>query len=140
VRRFFATVARTRSPKRGNEDRLGGQIFLAEGYRIKDRDGGNTIRIGSVREAILPAHDRRELGPCRSVRSEDRTKPPARYKRGVPHPGDGAGRPRDEVTRHEIIKKLYDRKFIEGKYPNPTTSGPAVIEASRISARITEPE
>src|SRR5207247_10567346 len=44
-------------------------------------------------------------------------------------------------TRHEIIKKLYDRKFIEGKYPRPTTSGRAVIEALEAHAqRITQPE
>src|SRR5207249_4661436 len=37
--------------------------------------------------------------------------------------------------------KLYDRKFIEGKYPSPTTSGRAVIEALEDHAeRITEPE
>src|SRR2546425_10712666 len=44
-------------------------------------------------------------------------------------------------TRHEILKKLYDRKFIEGKYPRPTTSGRAVIEALEDPAeRITQPE
>src|SRR5437867_13200127 len=44
-------------------------------------------------------------------------------------------------TRHEILKKLYDRKFIEGKYPRPTTSGRAVIEALEDHAeRITQPE
>jgi len=44
-------------------------------------------------------------------------------------------------TRHEILKKLYDRKFIEGKYPRPTTSGRAVIEALADHAqRITQPE
>src|SRR2546425_834668 len=44
-------------------------------------------------------------------------------------------------TRHEILKKLYDRKFIEGKYPRPTTSGRALIEALEDHAeRITQPE
>src|SRR2546428_7274566 len=51
-------------------------------------------------------------------------------------PGGGTKAP-----RHEIIKKLYDRKFIEGKYPRPTTSGRAVIEALEDHAeRITQPE
>src|SRR2546425_12015369 len=44
-------------------------------------------------------------------------------------------------TRHEILKKLYDRKFIEGKYPRPTTSGRALIEALEDHAeRITQRE
>src|SRR2546422_9993916 len=44
-------------------------------------------------------------------------------------------------TRHEILKKLYGRKFIEGKYPRPTTSGRALIEALEDHAeRITQPE
>src|SRR5438552_6344599 len=72
---------------------------------------------------------------------EDRTKPPARYSEGsliqeMERVGLGT-----KSTRHEIIKKLYDCKFIEGKYPSPTTSGRAVIEALEDHAeRITEPE
>src|SRR5439155_385649 len=71
---------------------------------------------------------------------EDRTKPPARYSEGsliqeMERLGLGT-----KSTRHDILKKLYDRKFIEGKYPRPTTSGRAVIEALEDHAdRITHP-
>src|SRR5437879_9706734 len=97
----------------------------------------------TVREAILPAlavdESLERVGPV-TIR-EDKTKPPARYSEGsliqeMERLGLGT-----KSTRHEILKKLYDRKFIEGKYPNPTTSGRAVIEALEDHAeRITEPE
>src|SRR5207249_12227593 len=95
------------------------------------------------REAVLPPlavdESRERAGPV-AVR-EDRTKPPGRYSEGsllqeMERFGLGT-----KSTRHEIIKKLYDRKFIEGKYPRPTTSGRAVIEALEDHAeRTTQPE
>ena len=144
VRRFFATVAPNAIAETAETKiDLGSQIFLAEGYRIKDPGWRKYYPYWSVREATLPSLTTGEnldrVGPV-TIR-EDRTKPPARYSEGsliqeMERVGLGT-----KSTRHEIIKKLYDRKFIEGKYPNPTTSGRAVIEALEDHAqRITEPE
>src|SRR5436190_7640104 len=144
VRRFFATVAPNAIAETAETKiDLGGQLFLAEGYRIKDPGWRKYYPYWTVREAILPALTTGEsldrVGPV-TIR-EDRTKPPARYSEGsliqeMERVGLGT-----KSTRHEIIKKLYDRKFIEGKYPSPTTSGRAVIEALEDHAeRITEPE
>ncbi len=119
VRRFFATVARN-------------AVAEVKYYPY-----------WTVREAILPplavdeALDR--VGPV--ALQEDRTKPPGRYSEGsliqeMERLGLGT-----KSTRHEILKKLYDRKFVEGKYPRPTTSGRALIEALEDHAeRITQPE
>jgi len=105
---------RTRSPNRGNEDRLGGQIFLAEDTALRIRDGGNTIVL-VVREAILPSLTTGEnldrVGPV-TIR-EDRTKPPARYSEGsLIQEMERVGL--DEVHPARNHQELYDRKFIEG--------------------------
>jgi len=144
VRRFFATVAPNAIAETAEAKiDLGGQVFLAEGYRMKDPGWRKYYPYWTVREAILPPLTTGEsldrVGPV-TIR-EDRTKPPARYSEGsliqeMERVGLGT-----KSTRHEIIKKLSDRKFIEGKYPKPTTSGRAVIEALEDhAARITEPE
>jgi DNA topoisomerase-1 len=144
VRRFFATVAPNAIAETAEAKiDLGGQTFLAEGYRIKDLGWRKYYPYWTVREAILPAlavgESLDRVGPV-TIR-EDKTKAPARYSEGsliqeMERLGLGT-----KSTRHEILKKLYDRKFIEGKYPRPTTSGRAVIEALEDHARrITEPE
>jgi len=144
VRRFFATVAPNAVAEVAEAKiELGGQMFLAEGYRMKQLGWRKYYPYWIVRESILPplavheALDR--VGPV--ALQEDRTKPPGRYSEGsliqeMERLGLGT-----KSTRHEILKKLYDRKFIEGKYPRPTTSGRALIEALEDHAeRITQPE
>ncbi|HYT00329.1 MAG TPA: DNA topoisomerase I [Thermoplasmata archaeon] len=144
VRRFLATVApnalaETSEAKIG----LGGEIFVAQGYRIKSLGWRKYYPYWVVREAVLPGlvvdETLERLGPI--TLREDQTKPPQRYSEGsliqeMERLGLGT-----KSTRHEIIKKLYDRKFVEAKYPKPTTSGRAVIEALEDHAqRITQPE
>ena len=144
VRRFFATVA-PHAVALASEARidLAGQAFKAQGYLMRSLGWRRYYPYWQVREANLPvlvvqeAIDR--VGPV-EVRA-DRTKPPPRYSEGsliqeMERLGLGT-----KSTRHEIIKKLYDRKFIEGKYPKPTIGGRAVVEALEDHAeRITQPE
>lgn len=144
VRRFLATVAPNALAETAEAKiDLGGQVFRAEGYRLKEAGWRKYYPYWIVREAILPplavdeALDR--VGPV-GLR-DDRTQPPPRHTEGsliqeMERLGLGT-----KSTRHEIIKKLYDRKFIDGKFPRPTTSGRAVIEALEDHAqRITQPE
>jgi len=144
VRRFLATVAPNAVAEAAEAKiELGGQVFLAEGYRVKELGWRKYYPYWVVREAILPPlvvdENLERVGPV--ALREDRTKPPGRYSEGsliqeMERLGLGT-----KSTRHEILKKLYDRKFIEGKYPRPTTSGRAVIEALEDHAeRITQPE
>ena len=144
VRRFFATVAPS-AVALASEARLdlSGQTFKAQGYVLRSLGWRKYYPYWQVREASLPTLVVQErldrVGPV-EVRA-DRTRPPARYSEGsliqeMERLGLGT-----KSTRHEIVKKLYDRKFIEGKYPNPTTSGRAVIQALEDHAeRITQPE
>src|SRR5207237_10871184 len=63
---------------------LGGQVFHAEGYRIKDLGWRKYYPYWTVREANLPAliagESLERVGDV-AIR-EDRTKPPARYSEG----------------------------------------------------------
>ena len=144
VRRFLATVAPNAVALTADAKiDLGGQLFQAQGYRIKEMGWRKYYPYWTVREAILPrlavdeALDR--IGPVEM--KEDKTKPPARFSEGSLIQEMERLNLGTKSTRHEIIKKLNDRKFIEGKYPKPTTSGRAVIEALEDHAnRITQPE
>lgn len=144
VRRFFATVAPNALALTSEAKiDLGGQGFQAEGYTIKDLGWRKYYPYWQVREANLPplAVDEtlERVGPV-DLR-EDRTKPPPRFSEGalvqeMERLGLGT-----KSTRADIIKKLYDRKFIDGRYPKPTVSGRAVVQALEDHAeRITQPE
>ncbi|MGQ0797799.1 MAG: DNA topoisomerase, partial [Methanobacteriota archaeon] len=144
VRRFFATVAPNALALTSEAKiDLGGQAFQAEGYRMKDLGWRKYYPYWQVREANLPplAVDEalERVGPV-DLR-EDRTKPPPRFSEGalvqeMERLGLGT-----KSTRADIIKKLYDRKFIEGRYPAPTVSGRAVVQALEDHAeRIIQPE
>lgn len=144
VRRFFATVApnAVALASEANID-LSGQVFKARGHVMRSLGWRKYYPYWAVRESLLPTLVVQEqldrVGPV-EVRA-DRTKPPPRYSEGaliqeMERLGLGT-----KSTRHEIIKKLYDRKFIEGKYPVPTTSGRAVIQALEDHAEhVTQPE
>jgi len=144
VRRFLATVAPNAVAVTSEAKLdLGGQGFHAEGYRLIEPGWRKYYPYWQVREAGLPALEVGEpLDRVGHVRmEEDRTKPPPRFSEGnliqeMERLGLGT-----KSTRHEILKKLYDRKFVEGRYIRPTTGGRAVIEALKDHAdRITMPE
>src|SRR3989442_3061889 len=85
VRRFFATVAPNAVAEVADAKiELGGQMFLAEGYRIRELGWRKYYPYWTGRRAILSpfavddALDR--VGP--DAPQEDRTKPPGRYSDG----------------------------------------------------------
>jgi DNA topoisomerase-1 len=144
VRRFFATVAPNAVAEVAEAKiTLSGQVFLADGYRLKEPGWRTYYPYWTARETVLPPlvveESLERTGPVSL--HEDRTQPPPRHSEGsliqeMERLGLGT-----KSTRHEIVKKLYDRKFIEGKYPRPTTSGRAVIGALEDHAqRITQPD
>ena len=144
VRRFLATVA-PNAIALTSEAKIdvGGETFAAEGYVVKDPGWRKYYPYWQVRESALPAlsvgETLEKVGPI-DLR-EETTKPPPRYSEGgliqeMERLGLGT-----KSTRHEIVKKLYDRKFVDGKYVRPTVSGRAVIQALEDhAARIAQPE
>ena len=144
VRRFFATVA-PHAVALASEAKidLNGQVFKAEGYRLMSLGWRKYYPYWQARERLLPVLVAQEtvdrVGPV-EVRA-DQTRPSPRFSEGsliqeMERLGLGT-----KSTRHDIIKKLYDRKFAEGRQVRPTVSGRAVIEALEDHAeRITQPE
>ena len=143
VRRFFATVA---PPAVGiaSEARLtvNGEAFLASGYRLTDPGWRSYYPYWDTRESDLPALVTGETVPLLAVEMrEDRTKPPARYTQGALIQEMERLSLGTKSTRHEILQKLYDRKYVEGRQLKPTLPGRALVSALEDHARkITEPE
>jgi DNA topoisomerase I len=143
ARRFLATVAPSCLVE-VSEAKLdaGGERFLADGYVVKDPGWRKYYPYWTVREAVLPALEVGESVPVVDVGiAKDATQPPPRYSQGnliqeMERLGLGT-----KSTRHEIVQKLYDRDYVEGKVLRPTGSGKALIGALEDHAeKITQPE
>ncbi|MCK4456818.1 MAG: DNA topoisomerase I [Thermoplasmata archaeon] len=130
-RRFLATVAPPALVKTSKaEIDVKKEVFVCEGREILDPGWRNYYPYYPAKESDLP-----ELSEGESIKllgvnmEEDKTKPPPRFSQGkliqeMERLGLGT-----KSTRHEIIKKLYNRKYVEGKYLTPTVSARAVIDA-----------
>jgi DNA topoisomerase-1 len=130
-RRFLATVAPPSVVKTSNaEIDVKKEAFLCKGREILDMGWRKYYPYYPSKETDLPELSEGEEIAILSVdMKEDKTKPPSRYSQGsliqeMEKLGLGT-----KSTRHEIIKKLYDRKYIEGRYLTPTVSARAVVDA-----------
>jgi len=130
-RRFLATL----SPNSVVEDQkaeidIAGEKFDANGRKLIEpgwrtiytywRFDGQNIPALKTNEALLVKHIKIK---------EEQTRPPSRYSQGnliqeMERLGLGT-----KSTRHEIIQKLFDRKFVHGARMLPTPIGRAVIVA-----------
>jgi DNA topoisomerase-1 len=130
-RRFLATL----SPNSVVEDQkaeidIAGEKFDAKGRKLIEpgwrtiytywRFDGQDIPSLKANEALLVKHIKIK---------EEQTRPPSRYTQGnliqeMERLGLGT-----KSTRHEIIQKLFDRKFVHGARMLPTPIGRAVIVA-----------
>jgi len=143
VRRFFATVA---PPAIGiaSEARIlvNGEPFLASGFRLTDPGWRKYYPYWDARESDLPALVPRETIPVLAVEmADDRTKPPPRYTQGALIQEMERLNLGTKSTRHDIVQKLYDRKYVEGRTLRPTLPGRALVAALEDHAKkITEPE
>ncbi|TLZ66477.1 MAG: DNA topoisomerase I [Methanobacteriota archaeon] len=143
TRRFLATVAPACIVD-VSEAKLdaGGEKFAADGYVVKDPGWRKYYPYWTVRESSMPALEVGEKVPLVDVGiQKDSTQPVSRYSQGnliqeMERLGLGT-----KSTRHEIIQKLYDRDYVEGKVLRPTGSGKALIGALEDHAeKITQPE
>ncbi len=143
ARRFLATVA-PNCIAEVSEAKLdaGGETFRADGYVIKDPGWRAYYPYWTTREATLPALAVGEDVPVVDVTvQKDETRPPPRYTQGALIQEMERLSLGTKSTRHEIIQKLYDRKYIEGKQVRPTVGGKALISALEDHAeKITQPE
>ncbi|MDH2905491.1 MAG: DNA topoisomerase I [Methanomassiliicoccales archaeon] len=150
ARRFMATVApRSVVQNIHAKIRIGKETFLADGKKLIEEGWRHYYPYYRFYESDLPEL---EVGKKIDVREltlrEDKTKPPARYSQG------NLIREMEKLalgtksTRHEIIQKLYDRKYVQGDIIKPTPIGTSVSIAlekrapeiceSKMTARLEE--
>jgi DNA topoisomerase-1 len=143
VRRFLASLA----PDADAEETkvtidIKGEMFISKGYRTISEGWRKFYPYYNRRDIILPSLSADDIVDVREIKmDEDQTKPPLRFSQGsliqqMEKLGLGT-----KSTRHEILRKLSDRKYVYGKYLRPTHIGLAVILALEEHAKlITEPK
>ena len=143
VRRFLATLApdaigRKRTAKvdiREEPFEASGQTLQDPGwYRIYPYSTPEEVRIPALNVGEKVTIDKIEL-------VEEKTRPPRRFSQGgliqeMERLGLGT-----KSTRHDVLQKLFDRRYVQQRGLEPTTTGIAVTEALRAHAPfITRPE
>ncbi len=138
VRRFLATLASNAiwEIKNGYLG-AGGYLFRFSGRRLID-PGWRAIYIYvGAKEEFLPDLKEGEILPIiKKELLEKKTKPPSRYSTGeliklMEKLGLGT-----KSTRHEILRKLYLRKYVEGDPLKPNAIAFALIEALKKNAEV----
>jgi len=132
VRRFFATVA---EPAEWAHLRVvadaGGESLKANGKRLVEAGYHAVYPYYDSSENYVPAVEEGDALAVADARLDAKqTQPPRRYgqSRLIETMEDlGVG---TKSTRHNTIEKLYDRGYIEGDPPRPTTLAEAVVEAA----------
>ncbi|WP_423999797.1 DNA topoisomerase I [Haloarcula salina] len=132
VRRFFATVAEAATWEHLRVvAEAGGRSLKANGKRLVEPGYHEVYPYSSASENHVPDVEEGEELSMSDVRMEAKqTQPPRRYgqSRLIQTMEDrGLG---TKSTRHNSIEKLYDRGYIEGDPPRPTTLAMAVVEAA----------
>jgi len=130
ARRFLATLA----PPATLEDSeaefdLAGEPFVARGRRLVEpgwRRYYGPLFVGTP----VPPVAAGEWVPVVSVTQEAReTQPPPAYSQGYLIQAMEENHLGTKSTRHEILQKLYDRGYIEGRRIHVTAAGRVVVEA-----------
>ena len=143
TRRFFATVA---PPAKAEVSSavigIKNEKFTSKGYKLIFQGWKKYYPYLKTTEYDLPELMIGADIDVLSVELEKKmTQPPRRYSQGsliqeMERLGLGT-----KSTRHDIIQKLYDRKYAEGNDLIPTASGIAVVEALNKHAHIvTDPK
>ncbi len=119
-----------------------GEEFKASATVISERGWLKYYPYRKIKESEIPELLLEEEVKLNEVELKgDETKPPFRYSQGfliqeMERLGLGT-----KSTRHEIIRKLIQRKYVYGKYLRPTDSGIAVINAlEEHASQITRPD
>jgi DNA topoisomerase-1 len=138
TRRFLATLAPSaRSESTKCELDLNGEPFRADGYRLLSLGWRKYYPYWRVTEVLLPQLNQGDVVEVKEVGCERKeTRPPNRYSQGtllqeMEKLGLGT-----KSTRHDIIQKLYDRKYVNGNDLIPTLAGLAVVNALEKHAKI----
>lgn len=143
VRRFLATLSKdAKWDWRKVKLESNGQVFATTGKVLIDAGWRKIYVYSSAEEASLPELEEGQiLRVIDKKLVEKETKPPSRYGTGnlikiMERLGLGT-----KSTRHEILNKLYSRKYVYGNPLRPTQTAFAVIDAlKKCAEEITLPE
>ena len=130
-RRFLATLAKDAISESVNVSLdISGEEFLASGYRLIEPNWKNIYTYFKEKRKPLPELSEGEMVEVKKIDlKEDKTKPPKRYTQGSLITKMEQLSLGTKSTRHEIINKLYFRKYITLSPLAPTPIATAVIEA-----------
>ena len=131
VRRFLATLSKDAISETVNANfDISGEDFVADGYRLIEANWRSVYPYFKEKRKVLPELIKDEkIDVTKLNLKKDETKPPARYTQGslidkMEKLGLGT-----KSTRHEIIQKLFYRKYIRLSPLKPNPIGIAVIDA-----------
>jgi DNA topoisomerase-1 len=130
-RRFLATLAKDAvSETTKVVIDINGEEFRASGYKLLEPNWRKIYTYIKEKRKPLPELKEGEKIKVSSINlKEDKTKPPKRYTQGSLISKMEQLSLGTKSTRHEIINKLYSRKYIIGSPPIPTSTAIAVIDA-----------
>jgi DNA topoisomerase I len=143
VRRFLASLAPDAVGwRRTAAVEIAGEAFAGEGRHLLEAGWYRVYPYSEPEESPMPTLS---VGASVTIVSvdliEDRTKPPRRFTQGsliqeMERLGLGT-----KSTRHDVLQKLFDRRYVVQRQLEPTSTGIAVTEALRAHAPlITRPE
>ncbi len=143
VRRFMATLAPAAEVRvQDAVFDINGERFLSHGESLLSEGWYRYYPYIKFRGKRIPELKEGQDVPVLGIDvKEDETKPPPRYTQAsllkeMERLGLGT-----KSTRHEIIQKLYDRKYITGKSIRPTKTAISLVQSLAEHAKnITEPE
>ena len=143
VRRFFATLCTDAEQEALSVSlKAGAEPYVSTGTRILVPGWLSVYPYSKFEDMILPAVKAGDVFTLAKKNIDEKeTKPPARYSQSaliqrMEEAGIGT-----KSTRHEIISKLMNRKYIEGNPMRPTIVGRAMTESLEAYAgTITKPQ
>ncbi len=130
-RRFLATLAKDAVSETSEVSfDIGGEAFVAGGYRLLEPNWKKIYSYFKERRKSLPELTEGEIIPVSKMNlKEDQTKPPQRYTQGSLIAKMEQLSLGTKSTRHEIINKLYSRRYVTLSPLAPTPIAIAVIDA-----------
>ncbi len=130
-RRFFATLTKNALTETMQVTfSIKNETFNASGYRVIEPNWKHLYPYIKEKRTALPELSKDEILPVVGMAiKKDKTRPPQRYTQGALIAKMEQLSLGTKSTRHEIIKKLYYRRYIFGNTPRPTATAIAVIDA-----------
>jgi len=131
VRRFLATLTKDAISENINvRFDIKGETFKTRGYRLIEANWKKIYPYIKVKETLLPSLEKQEMIDIKKLNvKKDETKPPKRYSQGSLIAKMEQLSLGTKSTRHEIINKLSQRKYINISPLGPTPLAMAVVEA-----------